>query len=140
MKDKVYFKFSSLLAAGGVIFAGYLSSLKLFSGVCAFGEPCPYFLGYPACYFGFLFFLAMTINSLLGYFKKASKKRIETNLSVSLAGSVFAGYFVTQEIVGAIGAKTVITYGLGLPTCVYGLIFYLIIFVLSYRQLSLKKQ
>ena len=139
MEPRKYFKWTLILSIGGVLFAGYLSSLKLFVGVCAFGEPCPYFLGYPACYFGFLFFLTMAVTSLFGYFNKPTKKRIEANFSVSLAGTVFAGYFVAQEIILSIEANTIITYGLGLPTCVYGLIFYIIILVLSYRQLRLNK-
>lgn len=140
MQPKKYFRWTSILSIGGVLFAGYLSSLKLFVGICAFGEPCPYFLGYPACYFGFLFFLAMAITSLWGYSKKPSEKLIETNLSISLAGVVFAGYFVVLEIVAAIEAKSVILYGLGLPTCVYGLIFYIAILILSYKQLAGNKK
>ena len=138
MEPRKYFGWASILSIGGVLFAGYLSSLKLFAGVCAFGEPCPYFLGYPACYFGFLFFLTMAVTSLLGYFNKPTKKRVEANLSISLAGTIFAGYFVGQEILVAIRSGKIILYGLGLPTCVYGLIFYLIILVLSYKQLSKK--
>lgn len=136
MQTKKYFKWALLLSLGGVLFAGYLSGLKLISGTCAFNEPCPYFLGYPACYFGFGFFLTMAIASLFGYFRKPTLSLIKIIFFVSLIGIIFAGYFVSQEVISVIASKRFVLYGLGLPTCVYGLIFYIIIFVLTARQLS----
>ena len=49
------------LSIAGLLFSGYLSSYRFFSDTCAFNEPCPYFLGYPACYYGFAMFLIMTL-------------------------------------------------------------------------------
>lgn len=139
MKLKNYFKWASILSVGGVLFAGYLSGLKLFFETCALNEPCPYFLGLPACYYGFIFFLVMAIASLIGYFRNPTKKLVETIFSVSLAGIVFAGYFVFQEMTAAISTKSFVFYTLGLPSCFYGFIFYIVIFVISYRQLSRQK-
>jgi hypothetical protein len=45
------------LASAGLLFSGYLSAVNLFSGTCAFNETCPYFLGYPACWYGFAMYL-----------------------------------------------------------------------------------
>jgi hypothetical protein len=81
----------------------------------------------------------MAIASLIGYFRNPTKKLVETIFSVSLAGIVFAGYFVFQEMTAAISTKSFVFYTLGLPSCFYGFIFYIVIFVISYRQLSRQK-
>lgn len=120
-----------VITLGGVLFSGYLSSKKLFTKVCAFNEPCPYFLGYPACGYGFAMFLIMflsVIASGLGYVSLASL--IIILIVISFLGILFAGQFVIPEVsemVRGIQHK----YTLGLSTCAYGLIFYVAIFVIS---------
>ena len=57
------------LGLAGILFSGYLSAIKFFSATCAFNEPCPYFLGYPACYFGFGMFLIIFASAWLGQLK-----------------------------------------------------------------------
>ena len=133
-----YLKTTLLLAAGGTLFAGYLSGVKLFTGTCAFGESCPYFLGYPSCWYGFGMFLAMTIVSALGLAGRIPAPRAaKTNALIALAGTLFAGYFVVDEVVRWLAAPAATRYGLVLPTCVYGLVFYVIILVLSVRAARL---
>ena len=119
------------LGLAGLLFSGYLSTLKFFTSTCAFNEPCPYFLGYPACYFGFGMFLIIFLSALLGFLKKIPEKVMSNIITtVSAIGILFAGYFTIPEIGKLLsGAKT--GYTLGLPTCAYGLIFYVIIFILS---------
>jgi hypothetical protein len=131
MTDKKYLKTAFILAIAGVLFSGYLSGTKMFSGECAFNEPCPYFLGYPACYFGFIMFAAMFLISLMGVLgKKKAAVVAMKNMWISVAGALFAGYFVVGEIIlwlkGDLGDYTLV-----LPTCIYGLVFYIIILVLS---------
>lgn len=120
-----------VLSIGGLLFSGYLSGVKFFTSTCAFGEGCPYFLGYPACYFGFAMFLAITIFSYMFLFSKMNIQKALTGLSaVSFLGILFAGYFTLQET-PILFEQGLGAYVLGLPTCALGLVFYLVIFILS---------
>ena len=55
--------------------------------------------------------------------------------AVSLGGTLFAGYFVVQEFIRDLASGFAIG-PLGLPTCAYGLVFFLIIFAFSFRYPS----
>lgn len=118
----------------GLLFSGYLSAVKLFSNSCAFNEPCPYFLGYPACWYGFAMYLAMFVATGLALTGAARYlTALKVDVGVAALGIVFAGKFVIQELL-----QSRVTGVLGLSTCAYGFIFYVIIFVLSimaYRKL-----
>ena len=138
MNPKSYYKISALLTASGVLFAGYLSAVKLFSRTCPFNESCQYFLGYPACWFGLAMFLSMFVISLIGLFSANPRKIFpQSILAIAGAGIIFAGRFVISEIIfwQAGGHQE---YQLIFPTCAYGLIFYILIFFLSWRQLKKK--
>ena len=116
-----------LLSAAGLCFSGYLSAVKLFNGTCAFNEPCQYFLGYPACWYGFVMYLVMFTASLLGLAGLvAASGAIRADLFVSGLGILFSGSFAVQEFFAG-----TITGRLGLSTCAYGLIFYVAIFIVS---------
>lgn len=128
MQLNKFFSVSFWATLLGVAFSGYLSGIKFFNDTCAFSEPCPTFLGYPACYFGFAMFSTMFLISIVGLI--SPKKFLVWLVStVSLLGIVFAGYFTIPEI-GRLMAGTT-NYSLGLPTCSYGLIFFILIFILS---------
>ncbi len=124
------------LSLAGTLFSGYLSGVKFFTKTCAFGETCPQFFGYPACYFGFIIFVSLFILSTLLVFRKDGKIAIANSiLALSLLGVVFAGTFVVQELIRfAVEGFKLAT--LGLPTCVYGLIFYMLVlvFILRYKK------
>lgn len=132
---KCFTCFRSLLAltAGGVLFSGYLSGVKFFTETCAFGESCPYFLGYPSCYYGFAMFIA-----LLGFTALALMKKLDEHsasrwlLGVSALGIVFAGYFTVGEL-PLLFSDGLTAYMLGLPTCALGLIFYIAVFGIALR-------
>lgn len=125
-----------VLGIAGVLFSGYLSGVKLFTSTCAFGESCPYFWGYPACYFGFIMFLAIAIFSLLLLFSKIKKKTGLIALSgVSFVGILFAGNFTLDEI-QILFDKGFSAYMLGLPTCALGLIFYVLVFSIATFSLT----
>lgn len=118
-----------LLSLGGVLFAGYLSGAKLFTGTCAFNEPCPYFLGFPACWYGFALFLILFVVAVLAFRGAMAARKAGIWLaSVAGLGIVFSGSFVVQEVYGWLSVGRLQGYGLGLPTCVYGLVFYIIVF------------
>ena len=131
MTTSNYVKKMFLLGLAGLLFSGYLSATKFFTSTCALNEPCPYFLGYPACYFGFGMFLIIFISGTLGMLKVISGKMMSKIITtVSALGIIFAGSFTIPEIAKLVtGVKT--GYSLGLPTCAYGLIFYILIFCIS---------
>ena len=136
MQSRSFFDASIVLSIGGTLFSGYLSGVKLLTQTCAFNEPCPYFLGYPACWYGFAMFLALLAFSLLGRSgKMAAGSAAKGLLTVSILGTLFAGSFVVQEFYGWFVAGHASFYGFGLPTCVYGLVFYLALLILSARSL-----
>lgn len=134
MSTQSFFKTMVGLTFAGVLFSGYLSAVKLFSGTCAFNEGCPYFLGYPACLYGFAMFLIMFVASIVGLRKSVHTDSLVKVLRyVSLLGIVFAGRFVVLELVQLIRYGNP-HYKLLLPTCAYGLVFYIIIFLLTFRR------
>ena len=118
-----------VVSLAGVLFSGYLSIVKLLTKTCALNEPCPYLLGYPACWYGFMMFLIIFVTTIFLFFaKKAETISPRINFYVSLLGVVFAMRFTLPEI-GNILDGVATSYKLGIPTCAYGLIFFVIVFV-----------
>jgi len=128
MKDKAVLG----LALIGVLFAGYLTFTKLFSGTCAVKESCPYFLGYPACIYGLIMYSIILIAILLILLKKYKEAVLrKVVMVVSGIGILFSGYFMVQELFFSSCPIGGCEYSLLLPTCVYGLIMYTLIFTLG---------
>jgi uncharacterized membrane protein len=120
-----------VLSLMGVLFSGYLSGVKFFTETCAFNESCPYFLGYPACYFGFAMFLTLFIFSTLLMYSSFNKKSGLLVLNVvSFMGILFAGYFTLGEL-PVLFEEGLSAYVTGLPTCAMGMIFFLTVFIIS---------
>ncbi|MFA6536196.1 MAG: hypothetical protein WC250_02380 [Candidatus Paceibacterota bacterium] len=125
----VAFRLVLMFSVAGLLFAGYLSGVKLFTSTCAFNETCPYFLGYPACWYGFAMYSAMTILAVLVWTGKMNvAKGLNSILGVSILGIIFAGYFSLIEMPRLLSGGFT-AYVLGLPTCVLGLIFYILILI-----------
>ena len=139
MTTEKYLKVAVPLTLAGVLFAGYLSSVKLFVGTCAFNESCPIFLGYPACYFGFLMFSAMFASSVVALVRRTKTVwPLKVNAAVSALGILFSGYFTVGELSVWFtdGFKA---FGLlGLSTCAYGLLFYIAVFVFTLAAMMKK--
>ncbi len=111
------------LSCAGVLFSGYQSAVKLFSQTCALNE-CPYFLGYPACYFGFMLFALLTIFAVyIVLAKLGSGGLLWAALVVSALGVLFAGRFTIIEL-PVLLARGLGAYALGLPTCAWGLLMF----------------
>jgi len=121
---KIIFIFSLI----GFLFSGYLTFIKLFTGSCPLTEGCPIFLGYPACYYGFVLFLILLILSIMLMKNEKSVKKI---YYVSLIGILFALYSSVKELLYPSCLNGICNYSLLLPTCVYGFFMYLIIFINS---------
>lgn len=131
MTIRKYVNISLPLTLAGVCFSGYLSGVKLFSGNCAFGESCPVFLGYPACYFGFVIFATMFIGTLVAFLSRPSGQwPVMHNMIFSGLGVLFSGYFVGIEIFNWLSRGFEATF-FGLSTCAYGLAFFLTILIFS---------
>ena len=135
MKLQHYWNSVLALSLAGTLFAGYLSGVKLITGTCALSEPCPLFLGYPACWFGFVMFLIMCVVSVRARFFTMRPLCHHMMRVVSSIGILFAGYLVAQEMPLLFGSFPPV-YALGLPSCAYGLIFYVAIFVISFLPIS----
>lgn len=120
-----------IFSFAGLLFAGYLSGVKFFTETCVFNESCPYFLGYPACYFGLVMYLALSVVSYLLVFGRLSLGRgLKLVTGISFIGILFAGYFTLLEL-PLLFSEGLGAYFFGLPTCALGLIFYVCIFILS---------
>jgi uncharacterized membrane protein len=120
-------KLLSVFIVMGLGFSGYLSGVKFISDICAFGEQCPYFLGFPACYFGFAMYLTMFVLLLVHFFGKLKEGALYRGvLWIAVLGILFAGYFTLREV-GTIFTDGLGAFVLGLPTCAWGLLFYIAI-------------
>jgi len=133
VKARSFVILNVILTLSGVLFSGYMSAIKFFTNNCIASEPCPMFLGYPACYFGFGLFATLFLTSVLGLVRVLQVETMRLVLRlVSLGGVLFAGNFVAQEV-QRFWVNGFQTSTFGLPTCAYGLIFFLMIFGLSFR-------
>lgn len=130
-RSKSFFAIACL-AGGGTLFAGYLTFFNAFTGKCALGEACPYVLGLPACVYGFVVFLALTAVAKLAWWRKVAASWPEQVLVyLSGFGILFAGTLTATEVAGWLASGR--SYALVLPTCFYGLVFYVAVFVLAMR-------
>lgn len=122
-----------VLGIAGLLFSGYLSATKLFSGTCAFNESCPYFFGFLACYIGFFIFLLITVVGGL-HVCKMINGAIANKIVLPLAsvGVLYAGYFTVGEIPALLRGE-VSQFVFGIPTCAWGFLFYVVLVVVSFR-------
>lgn len=129
LTTKHYVMFAFVLA--GLLFSGYLSATKLFTDTCAFGSQCPIFLGYPACYTGFIVYLILAVISVIALIKKSLNRLLLALITgVSLFGVLFSGKLTIAEM-SVWFSDGFIAFIKSLPLCSIGLIFYTVIFILS---------
>jgi|GEM_PF-796710 hypothetical protein len=124
------------LGVGGSLFAGYLTFFKAITGKCALGEACPIVLGLPACIYGFVMFLAITLLAVRVLLRGTVSWVPKALLGVAGFGIAFAGILSATEIAGWLASGR--AYALVLPSCVYGLVFYIAVFCLSWRLSAAK--
>jgi hypothetical protein len=123
---KTYLRVATLLSGGGAAFSGFLSVSLMQSGVCAFNEPCPLFVGQPACYTGFLLFWVAFVISVLARFRNSeSTWPMLANIAIAGVGVISAGQVSLEEVGRRAGHR------LGLPTCAYGFLFFLSLLLVS---------
>lgn len=120
------------LSLAGLAFAGYMSCIRLLTHTCALGEKCPTCFGYPACYFGFGMYLLMVLALFA-----ALRDMLDMPTAVlavryiASAGILFSGYFTLGEI-GTLFTRGLHAFVLGLPTCAWGLLFYIAILAATF--------
>ncbi len=122
----------------GFLFSGYLSYSKIILGSCPLTEGCPTFLSYPACVFGLGFFTILLILSIMLIRLKDSRILVKSILVISFLAVIFAAYSTYKEYAFPSCLGDICDYSLLVPTCVYGLVMYIIIFILS--LLAFKKK
>jgi len=120
-----------VLALAGTLFAGYLTFTKMVLGQCALNETCPYFFGYPACLFGFIIYATLLFLTFNFTFLKKSDSIWMVNL-VSGFGVIYAVYFSYIDLTTPCPLGTC-SYSLLLPSCVWGLAMFVLIFGLSWH-------
>lgn len=131
MSNRRFYLLGALVVAG-LCFSGYLSGVKFFTTACALKEQCPYFLGYPACYYGFAMYVVMAIFFVQFLMGSVSSRALLIALrAVSGVGILFAGFFTFQEL-PKLFTEGIASYVLGLPSCAYGLLVYTAIFGISW--------
>lgn len=124
-------KSTFIFGVAGMLFAGYMSMVKFLSDTCVFDSPCPYFWGFPACYYGFAIFTIITLIIILDKWQMVSEKTADILvLAFSFLGILFSGYFTLLELPKLFN-EGLGAYFFGLPTCTLGLIIYLIIFFIA---------
>lgn len=116
------------LSIAGVLFAGYLTVSKMLAGVCAFGESCPFLWNHPVCIYGLILFFTVMISTIALLLHPADKLAKNLLFYTSILGVLFSGYYAFQEIFNPI-CGNVCVYKLGLPTCVYGFVVFVAVFV-----------
>ena len=121
-----------ILAIAGVLFSGYLTFSDLILGYCPLTESCPYLFGWPVCIYGFVMFSALLILSglcLIGKCPEKRKKKLSYGVMVvSGIGILFSGTYSVLELYLTPCLNGACNYTLLLPSCVYGLVMYVVIF------------
>jgi hypothetical protein len=134
MTVEKYIKIVLPLTAAGIIFAGYMTGVKWFSGTCAFNETCPELFGQPTCFYGLIIFSAMFAVALSYRVRKQYPiGAVRTVLGLSLVGGIFSAVYAVPEIANLISGGS--DYMLGMPTCAYGMFFYLVIIIFTFFSL-----
>lgn len=112
----------SLISIGGIFFSGFLTFYNSI-GACPLIEGCSYLLGLPSCLYGLVIFASLLLLAIID-------KNLKFTRLVSLAG---VGFAVVTTVIDLFVNPSQSGYSLGLPSCVYGLIMYIMIFVLTLK-------
>jgi hypothetical protein len=84
---------------------------------------------HPACYYGFALFATLLGISVFGWAARTERSwPAIANAAVSAAGVLFAGQLAVIELVA--GGH----YAMILPTCAWGLLFFLAVLISSLRE------
>jgi hypothetical protein len=136
MEKKYFNKIILIFSIIGILFSGTLSYFSMVLGKCLLKDPCPVFFGLPSCFYGFILFLTLIILSVLAMLKEKKRDNLMDGIYyLSIIAVLYAIFSASYEVF-YLCADGSCKYSLGLPTCIYGLIMYLVIFfsVFMYRR------
>ena len=136
MEKKSFVLTTLIFSIIGLLFSGTLSYFSMVLGKCLLKDPCPVFFHLPSCFYGFIIFLTILILSLVSLIKEKKRDNLmEWTFYISIIAVLYAIFSASYEIF-YLCADGSCKYSLILPTCVYGLIMYLVIFIsaLMYRK------
>lgn len=129
--------FLLIFSAFGMGYSGFLSYSRLSMGVCLSDSVCPILLGYPVCLYGALGFGILLGCGLYAFFKPGFKKIFDFLYWFSLGCVLFALYYLVQEVFILTPADAALS--LGYPSCLYGFIMFLGVFLLVRSMTSSEK-
>jgi hypothetical protein len=128
MEKKCFNNIILIFSIIGLLFSGTLSYFSMILGKCLLKDPCPVFFKLPSCFYGFILFLTLIILSVLALIKEKKRDNLmKWIFYISIIAVLYAIFSAGYEIF-YLCADGSCRYSLGLPTCVYGLIMYLVIF------------
>jgi uncharacterized membrane protein len=126
MNNKTILKTSLIFSIIGVLFSGYLTISKLVLGVCPLKESCPFLFNYPVCLYGLIMFVTLLLATITLLYIDAKDKLAQQVLKyISILGILFSTYYIYQEIF-VLTCPGGCVYSLGIPTCIYGLVMYIV--------------
>ena len=129
MRRHTYLWLAMLMATVGIAFSGYLSGVQWLSGVCSPTPLRSFFLGYPACYTGFILFTAMLLAAATALVARVkSSWPVAANVAVSAVGVAFAGRLTFVELMTNHSPSA---YSADLRSSAYGLAFFGAVFGVS---------
>jgi len=133
MNNKIILKTALIFSIIGVLFSGYLTISKIVLGVCPLKESCPFLFNYPVCLYGLILFTTLLLAIITLTYIDANDKLANKILKyTAIVGILFSGYYVYQEVF-VLTCPGGCVYSLGIPTCIYGLIMYLVIAVCAFK-------
>ena len=132
MKKTEFLKIMFVLAVAGTLFSGYLTYYTF-----ATSKPgCDlYFFGLPSCFFGALMYAIIFILSLAVIADRNLRSKRTLAISVISAVGIAFASFLTLYVLSARNCTSLEIFGI--PPCVYGLVMYLALLVLSAASLAL---
>jgi hypothetical protein len=118
---------AAIAAIGGMALSGYLSYLNYFTETCtrswvtcAVNGKKILLLGVPTCVYGFFMF-GLSLALVGAAWQTKSKRVVDVLLGVATVGVLFSASLIVYE------GFWLKAFSYGFPACVYGFIFYVII-------------
>lgn len=131
----------AICALLGAIMSGYLSYQNYFNGgckansflTCGVGPAKVLIFGQPTCIYGFAMFTLTFILIFLAWTKTQAKGLVTATLVVGTVGVLFSLYLSVYELFWL----KALDYG-PLPACIYGLVFYVGIWIGAWQSFRTK--
>lgn len=118
---------AAIASVAGMALSGYLSYLNYFTATCtrswvtcAVNGKKILLLGVPTCVYGFFMF-ALSLALVGAAWQTKSKKVVDILLGVATVGVLFSASLIVYE------GFWLKAFSYGFPACVYGFVFYVII-------------